>query len=72
MTQRQLTSAEFAMLRKLEAAEFLLSEINASYFSLLQSFVGYDRAIEIPLSQTKIALARVELQKKFSTESEAV
>jgi hypothetical protein len=55
MTQRQLTSAEFAMLRKLEAAEFLLSEINASYFSLLQSFVGYD-----------------ELQKKFSTESEAV
>jgi CRISPR/Cas system-associated protein Cas10 (large subunit of type III CRISPR-Cas system) len=71
MTQRKLTSAEFALLRKLEAAEYLLSEINASYFDLLRSFVGYDRAIEIPLSQTKVALARVELQKWF-LESEAV
>jgi hypothetical protein len=71
MTQRQLTSAEFALLRKLETAEYLLSEINASHFDLLRSFVGYDKAIQIPLSQTEIALARVELQKQFS-KSEAV
>jgi hypothetical protein len=72
MTQRQLTSEEFALLRKLETAEQLLNEINESHFDLLRSFVSYDRAIHIPLSQTKIALARVELQKQFSTESEAV
>jgi hypothetical protein len=71
MTQRQLTSAEFALLRKLETAEQLLNEINESHFDLLRSFVNYDRAIQIPLSQTQIALARVELQKQF-LESEAV
>jgi hypothetical protein len=71
MTQRKLTSSEFALLRRLERVEYLLSEINASHWDLLRSFVGYDRAIEIPLSQTKVALARIELQKKLS-ESEAV
>jgi hypothetical protein len=71
MTQRQLTSDEFALLRKLQTAEQLLSEINESQFDLLRSFVGYDRAIQIPLSPTQVALARVELQKQFS-KSEAV
>jgi hypothetical protein len=71
MTQRQLTSEEFALLRKLETAEQLLNEINESHWDLLRSFVGYDRAIQIPLSKTQVALARVELQKQFS-KSEAV
>lgn len=71
MTQRQLTSEEFALLRKLETAEQLLNEINESHFDLLRSFVGYDTAVRVPLSKTQVALARVELQKQFQ-ESEAV
>jgi hypothetical protein len=71
MTQRQLTSEEFALLRKLETAEQLLNEINESHFDLLRSFVGYDTAVRVPVSKTQVALARVELQKQFQ-ESEAV
>lgn len=71
MSQRKLTSEEFALLRKLETAEQLLNEINESHFDLLHGTVGYDRAVQVPLSQTKIALARLALQKVFQ-ESETV
>jgi hypothetical protein len=71
MSQRKLTSDEFALLRKLETAEQLLNEINESHFDLLHGTVGYDRAVQVPVSYTKIASVRIELQRQFQ-ESEAV
>jgi len=66
---RKLESEEFALVCKLQKAEQILSEINETHFDLLRSFVGYDHAIRVPLSQTQIGLARYDLETKLGLKS---